>query len=142
MDVQARLSPYLPKCHIVGNHMSWLICKLRSFLGVQNLLISIFLGFSCIHCICINESTPPPPPTHTHTNTGHTCTSKCTRVWCSSHLRMRGSRFSLFSSAYFTEGPICFGPLCPSHTHTYGLLRRVSDQTAVVRRKMRAGPNF
>ena len=31
-------------------------------------------------------------------------------------------------------------PLCPSHT--YGLLRRVSDQTAVVRRKMRAGPNF
>ena len=32
--------------------------------------------------------------------------------------------------------------LCPSHTHTFGLLRRVSDQTAVVRRKMRAGPNF
>ena len=32
--------------------------------------------------------------------------------------------------------------LCPSHTHTYGLLQRVSDQTAVVRRKMRAGPNF
>ena len=34
------------------------------------------------------------------------------------------------------------GRLYPSHTHTYGLLRRVSDQTAVVRRKMRAGPNF
>ena len=35
------------------------------------------------------------------------------------------------------------GPqLCPSHTHTYVLLRRVPDQTAVVRRKMRAGPNF
>ena len=32
--------------------------------------------------------------------------------------------------------------LCPSHTHTYGLLRRVPAQTAVVRRKMRAGPNF
>ena len=24
---------------------------------------------------------------------------------------MRGSSFSLFSSAYFTEGPICLGPL-------------------------------
>ena len=110
MAVQARLSPYLPKYHIVGNHMSWLICRLRPFLGVQNLFISIFLGFSCVHCICINESIPPPPP-HTHTNTGHTCTSKCTRVWCSSQLRIRGSRFSHFSSAYFTEGPICLGPL-------------------------------
>ena len=57
--------------------------------------------------IYINESTPP----HTHTNTGHTCTSKCTRVRYSSQVRMRGSRFSLFSSAYFTEGPICLGPL-------------------------------
>ena len=64
MAVQARLSPYLPKCHIVGNHMSWLICRLRPFLGVQNLLISIFLGFSCIHCICLNKSIPP---THTQT---------------------------------------------------------------------------
>ena len=63
MAVQARLSPYLPKCHIVGNHVSWLICRLRPFLGVQNLLIAIFLGFSCIHCICINESIPP----HTQT---------------------------------------------------------------------------
>ena len=67
MAVQARLSPYLPKCHIVGNHISWLMCRLRPFLGVQNLLISIFWGFSCIHCICINESIPFPPPTHTQT---------------------------------------------------------------------------
>ena len=66
MAVQARLSPYLPKCHIVGNHMSWLICRLRPFLGVHKLLIPIFLGFSCIHCKCINDGTPPPPP-HTHT---------------------------------------------------------------------------
>ena len=101
MAVQARLSPYLPKCHIVGYHMSWLICRLRPFLGVQNLLISIYLGCSCIHCICLNESIPP---THTHTNTGHTCTSKCTRVWCSSHLRMRGTRFSLFIVCLFHRG--------------------------------------
>ena len=99
MAVQARLSPYLPKCHIVGNHMSWLICRLRPFLGVQNLLISIFLGFSCIYCICIYESIPP-----THTHTGHTCTSKCTRVWCSSRLRMRGSTFSLFFVCLFHRG--------------------------------------
>ena len=84
--------------------MSWLICRLRPFLGVQNRLISIFLGFSCIHCLCINESIPPPPHTHTHTNTKHTCTSKCTRVWCSSHLRMRGSRFSLFFVCLFHRG--------------------------------------
>ena len=71
MAVQARLSPYLPKCHIVGNHMSWLICRLRPFLGVQNLLISIFLGFSCIHCICINESIPP--HTHTHKHWAYMC---------------------------------------------------------------------
>ena len=94
------------------------ICRLRPFLGrVQNLLISIILGmfrkiFYLGVYVYINESTPPPPPPpHTHTNTGHTCTSECTRVWCSSHLRMRRSRFSLFSSAYFTEGPICIGPL-------------------------------
>ena len=49
-------------------------------------------------------SPPPPPPTHTHTNTGHTCTSKCTRVWCSSHLRMRGSRFSHFFVCLFHWG--------------------------------------
>ena len=66
--------------------------------------ISIFLGFSCIHCICINESIPP---THTHTNTG--------RI----HVRLSAPGFGahricacadpdfrvFFSSAYFTEGP-------------------------------------
>ena len=57
--------------------------------------------------VYINESI------HTHTQTLgiHGCTSKCTRVRGLSHLRMRGSRLSLFSSAYFTEGPICLGPL-------------------------------
>ena len=45
MAVQARLSPYLPKCHIVGNHMSWLICRLRPFLGVQNLIFQYFWDF-------------------------------------------------------------------------------------------------
>ena len=68
------------------------ICRLRPFLGVQNLLIffGIFMRV--------------PPHTHTHTNTGHTCTSKCKRVWCSSHLRMRGSRFSLFFVCLFHRG--------------------------------------
>ena len=75
------------------------ICRLRPFLGVQNLLISIFLGiFRKIFYlgVYVYIKRVPPPLTHTHTNTGQTCTSKCTRVWCSSHLRMRGSRFSLF----------------------------------------------
>ena len=35
-----------------------------------------------------------------------------------------------------------YAPVTHTHTHTYGLLRRVSDQTAVVRKKMRAGHNF
>ena len=76
------------------------ICRLRPFFWVQNLLISIF--FWIFMYIFINESTPP--PTHTHTNTGHTCSSKCTRVWCSLHLRMRGSRFSLFFVCLFHRG--------------------------------------
>ena len=75
--------------------------RLRPFWGVQNLLISIFLGDFHVYEY-INESTPP--HTHTHTNTGHTCTSKCTRVWCSSHLRMRGSSFSLFVVCLFHRG--------------------------------------
>ena len=44
--------------------------------------------------------------------------------------------------SHYTVRNTASSRLCPSHTHTYGLLRRVSDQTAVVRRKMRAGPNF
>ena len=27
---QARLSLHISKCHIVGNHMSWLECKIKS----------------------------------------------------------------------------------------------------------------
>ena len=110
MAVQARLSPYLPKCHIVGNHMSWLICRLRPFLGVQNLLISIFWGFSCIHCICINESTPPPPHTHTQTLGIHV---RLSAPGFGAHriCACADPDFHIFSSAYFTEGPICLGPL-------------------------------
>ena len=72
--------------------------RLRPFLGVQNLLISIFLGDFHVY-IYINECTPP-----THTNTGHTCTFKCIRVCCSSHLRMRGSSFFTFFVCLFHRG--------------------------------------
>ena len=76
--------------------------RLRPFLGVQNLLISFFWGgFSCMY---IYKWQYPPPHKHTYTNTGHTCTSKCTRVWCSSHLRNIGSSFSLFFVCLFHRG--------------------------------------
>ena len=51
--------------------------------------------------VYINESIPP---THTQTLGIHACTSKCTRVRCLSHLRMRGSRFSLFFVCLFHRG--------------------------------------
>ena len=58
--------------------------------------------------------------------------------------KMRGlpSILSLFRNEFNKFNNTRTRMLCPSHTHTYGLLRRVSDQTAAVRRKMRAGPNF
>ena len=104
MAVQARLSPYLPKCHMLEITCHGSYVGSDHFLGVQNLLISIVLGFSCIHCICIDMRVSPPPHTHTNTDTGHTCTSKCTRGWRSSHLRMRGSRFLLFFVCLFHRG--------------------------------------
>ena len=106
MAVQARLSPYLPKCHIVGNHMSWLICRLRPFLGVQNLFISIFLGFSCIHCICINESIPP---THTQTLGIHVRLS-APEFGAHRICACADPDFHIFSSAYFTGGPYAWVP--------------------------------
>ena len=41
---------------------------------------------------------------------------------------MRGSRCSLFSSAYFTEGPICLGPLPVSFslTENYSTCERLT----------------
>ena len=74
------------------------ICRLRPLLAFKIFKFQYFWGIFMY--IYINESTPP----HTHINTGHTCTSKCTRVWCSSHLRMRGSRFSLFFVCLFHRG--------------------------------------
>ena len=85
------------------------ICRLRPFLGVQNLLISIVFGIFMY--IYINESTPPPHThTHTHTNTGHVRLSApgfgAHRIYACAD-----PDFHFFSSAYFTEGPIRLGHL-------------------------------
>ena len=55
----------------------------------------------------INESTPP---THTHTNTIHV---RLSAPGFGAHriCACADPVFYFFSSAYFTEGPICLGPL-------------------------------
>ena len=59
--------------------------------------------------IYINESTPP-PPTHTQTLGIHVCLSA---LGFGAHriCAFTDPVFHFFSSAYFTEGPICLGPL-------------------------------
>ena len=110
--------------------------RLRPFLGVQNLLITIFFGVferlflavprGCLQFVIvvfpdhtqllffiyiyINEPTPPPPHTHTHART----------QTLGIHVRISAPGFGahcicacvdpdfpFFSHAYFPEGPIC-----------------------------------
>ena len=80
---------------LIFSHM----CRLRPFLGVQNLLISIFLGIY----VYVNKSTPPPPP-HTHT---HTLGIHLSAIGFGAHriCACADPHFYFFSSAYFTEGP-------------------------------------
>ena len=77
------------------------ICRLRPFLGVQNLLISIFFG--------IFMRVPPP---HTHTQTlGIHVRLSAKGLGAHRICACADPDFHFFSSAYFTEGPICLGPL-------------------------------
>ena len=60
--------------------------------------------------IYINESTPPHTHTHTQTLGIHVRLSAPGLVLIAfAHARIQ--IFTFFSSAYFTEGPICLGPL-------------------------------
>ena len=83
--------------------------RLRPFLGVQNLLISIFLGDFYVYKY-INES--PPPHTHTHTQTlGIHVRLSALGFGAHRLCACADPVFHFLSSAYFTEGPICLGPL-------------------------------
>ena len=66
--------------------------------------------------MCINESTPPP---HTHTQTLDTHVRPSAPGFGAHRIcACADPDFHFFSSAYFTEGPICLGPLQVSFSLT------------------------
>ena len=88
------------------------ICRLRPFLEVQNLLISIFLGiFRKIFYFWVYvyiKRVPPPP--HTQTLGIHV---RLSAPGFGAHriCACADPDFHFFSPANFTEGPICLDPL-------------------------------
>ena len=92
------------------------ICRLRPFLGVQNLLISIFLGtfrkiFYLGVYVYINESTPPPPPpTHTHKHWAYMYVYVHQGLVLIAFAHARIQIFTFFT-CLFHRGAICLGPL-------------------------------
>ena len=92
------------------------ICRLRPFLGVQNLLISIFLGiFRKIFYLGVYvyiKRVPPPTHTHTHTQTlGIHVRLSAPGFGAHRICACADPDFHFLSPANFTEGPICLDPL-------------------------------